>query len=240
MTKSAYIISIIEDGGFKVGQHYRALAGQFLSKEFVVALQAYQAANTRLMGDIGALIVRFTKHAETELQGGVIIETIGNEAIGQSRNLIIEHGRDEQRHHRMFAAMAARMADDYDFEHLPINKLDPLPVINNLTGENSWKFLICTIHWAEVRNIFILDQYLRCLENSNWKSSNLLQHQISAVLADEKRHVGYTAELLDQIICDDEYFREFTLSYREEYEANCWQEISEMSDFFANHVPVYA
>lgn len=240
MNNADYIVTLIEDGGFSVGKTYRDLLDRFLDPGFDTVLAAYASANSRMMRDAGAVIRRFAKHAETELEGGRIIEAVGHAAGGEAGAALVRHGIDEQRHHRMFAAMARSVADDFNFEEFDIPERDPQPVIRSFAVEDGWKYLVCTIHWAEMRNIFILEQYLRALDDSTWPCATMLRGQIAAVYADELRHVGYTAELLERIVTEDAAYEAVVFEYPRVYETGCWAEIAEMSAYFAEYEPVYA
>ncbi len=228
------IYEAVQHEGFPVSDGYRRLVEHFFDDDFALLLAAYRSANLRMMSDAGALIVRFSKHAETELEGGEIIAAIGAEAPDGIGAAIVAHGLDEQRHHRMFKAMAERVADDFGIEHFPLKYRDPAPTIRNLSGTDAWKYLIVSIHWAEVRNLFILDNYLEALGRVDWRCTPLLIKQIKAVQADEIRHVGYTAKYIADIIADPA-FVDIAHEYKQSYLANCWKEIGEMAHYFATH-----
>ena len=184
--------------GFTVSDTYRALFDSLPIEKARLAMAAYSAANMRMFADGGAIIYRFSRHATFEREGSEIIGALAQTAPPEEAAALRSHSRDEGRHALMFQALSDVMCDHLEFERVELERIDTAPTIASfLSADSAWMDLACTIHVAEMRNYFILSDYIAAIESSSMIHRAKFLSAMRRVKADEVRHILSTAQLLE-------------------------------------------
>lgn len=133
------------------------------------------------------LAAEFHRHAATEGIGASTIALVGarcdDAALGEA---MAAHARDEERHCRMFDALARHIApaEPNRFAHL---HADNAEFLAGFGGDVDW--FLCDTHVAELRNLVLLGLYVQAAEHAE----AYVRHSLRRIFDDEWRHVAYTA-----------------------------------------------
>ena len=233
------IYSLYSRMGFTVSDAYRALFERLPVDQARLAMAAYTATNTRMFSDGGAIIYRFSRHATFEREGSEIIGALAQTAPPMHAAALLSHSRDEGRHALMFQALSDIMCDHLGFERVVPERIDTAPTIASfLSADSAWMDLACTIHVAEMRNYFILSDYLAAIERSSMVHRAKFLSAIRRVKADEIRHILSTAHLLEAALeAGDGYVEKAVANYTA-YDQECWLEVGLMANYFSNNPPM--
>lgn len=150
-----------------------------------------------LMKDAAALATDFTRHACAENIGSTTIRHIATTcADGELRTKMLAHADDEDRHSRMFAALAKHV-DAPVAEGLATLTSENEVFLEEFGGDLSW-FLADT-HIAELRNLAILGLYVKAAVEAPQRELHVVK-TLEKIFRDEWSHVSYTAPLVAALV----------------------------------------
>ena len=98
--------------------------------------------------------------------------------------------------------------------------------------------LACTIHVAEMRNYFILSDYIAAIESTPMVHKAKFLSAIRRVKEDEIRHILSTANLLEAALQAGEGYIEKAAANYMAYDQECWMEVGLMANYFSNNAPM--
>lgn len=233
------IYQLYDRAGFAVSDTYRALFDNLPIDKAKLAMAAYSAINTRMFSDGGAIIYRFSRHATFEREGSEIIGALARAAPPEEASALRSHSHDEGRHALMFQALSDVLCDHLGFERVVPERIETGPTIASfLSADSAWMDLACTIHVAEMRNYFILRDYIAAIESSSMVHRSKFLSAMRRVKEDEVRHILSTAQLLETaLLAGEGYVEKATANYMA-YDQECWLEIGLMANYFSNNPPL--
>lgn len=233
------IYKLYDRVGFTPSDTYRALFDSLPIDQARLAMSAYTATNTRMFADGGAIIYRFLRHATFEREGSEIIGALAKTAPPEQAASLISHIRDEGRHALMFQALADVMCDHLEFERVVPERIETAGTIASfLSADSAWMDLACTIHVAEMRNYFILSDYIAAIESAPMVHKAKFLSAIRRVKEDEIRHILSTANLLEAALQAGEGYIEKAAANYMAYDQECWMEVGLMANYFSNNAPM--
>jgi hypothetical protein len=142
------------------------------------------------------LAAEFHRHSATEGIGAATIalvgERCGDPGLGQA---MAAHARDEERHCRMFDALARHLAPAEPNRFADLHA-DNAAFLEGFGGDVDW--FLCDTHIAELRNLALLGLYVRAAERAD--AAAYVRHTLARIFDDEWRHVAYTAPRVAAVI----------------------------------------
>lgn len=151
-------------------------------------------ATERLFETRLSTAVRLHEHAISEAVGSAVIMQVAKfQENPKTKQVLEDHAKDESRHSRLL-----KMAGD-EIGDFPVGKLSKVlerakSEIGNFDG-NMGNFY-CSMHVAELRNLFVLRDYIARISKMEVSYSAKLVSLFQEILSDEMRHVEYTRVLL--------------------------------------------
>ncbi len=142
------------------------------------------------------LAAEFHRHSATEGIGATTIALVAGHCTDPAlAAAMAAHARDEERHCRMFDALARHLApaEPNRFAHL---HADNQAFIDGFGGDVDW--FLCDTHIAELRNLVLLGLYVRAAQAAG--AEPYVRRSLERIFADEWRHVAYTAPRVAEVI----------------------------------------
>lgn len=154
------------------------------------ACEKVRPLNASVFDQPEALAARLMTHSVNEAVGAAVLACVAKYHSGtaDSRKLA-RHGRDEARHSKMLALASATMLPGLS-THKPHVRARAAAEIRGYDGRLMEFY--CATHVAEIRNLFVLRQYLDLVEERSQLTRFGLDALFTSILADEQRHVDYT------------------------------------------------
>ena len=142
------------------------------------------------------LAAEFYRHSATEGIGAATIALVGagcdDPVLAKA---MAAHARDEERHCRMFDALARHLAPAEPNRFADLHA-DNAAFLDGFGGDVDW--FLCDTHIAELRNLVLLGLYVRAAEHAQTEA--YVCHTLARIFDDEWRHVAYTAPRVAAVI----------------------------------------
>ena len=116
------------------------------------------------------------------------------------RSRMIAHAADEARHAAIFAALGRKIDKTAGYDGSSLKAENDL-FISQFDGDTFG--LLMDTHIAELRNLRVLDIYLSLLPSWNSTHRDVVEAAIASIRADEKRHLTYTAVIIERALGTD-------------------------------------
>ncbi|SFP69789.1 hypothetical protein [Sphingomonas rubra] len=181
------------------GDAYRRCLGEALA-----AAPDWQAAWAPLIAAQFArpaiLAAEFYRHSATEGIGASTIALVAGQCADPAlAAAMAAHARDEERHCRMFDALARHLAPAEPNRFADLHA-DNDAFLASFGGDVDW--FLCDTHIAELRNLVLLGLYVRAAEAAD--AEPYVRRSLERIFDDEWRHVAYTAPLVAAVIARGE------------------------------------
>lgn len=151
--------------------------------------------NERVFDQPEGLAARLLLHSVNEAVGSAVLSRVAKYHSGTADNkLLARHARDEARHAKMLASASAAILPGLSTRKSHV-RARAESEINGYSGQ--LMNFYCATHVAEIRNLFVLDQYIALVRERDELAPFALDALFVSILADEKRHVDYTRRIIE-------------------------------------------
>lgn len=167
--------------------------------------------NGRVFDHFEGLAGRLMLHAINEAVGAAVLSRVARFHSGtEHHRRLASHARDEARHAKLLAEASARI--------LPGLSRRKSHVLERASREidgydGQLMHFYCATHVAEIRNLFVLGQYVGLVRERPVLQGLGLDDLFTAILEDEKRHVDYTRVIIEPWLSSSDRARETFLEY---------------------------
>lgn len=137
-----------------------------------------------------SLAARLLVHSVNEAVGAAVLKRVAKHHDGSEDSVLLgRHARDEARHSKLLAQASADILPGVIRSHTHVRAR----AASEIAGyDGNLMNFYCATHVAEIRNLFVLDQYISLARHLAQPISNSLVTLFASILADEGRHVAYT------------------------------------------------
>lgn len=151
--------------------------------------------NGRIFDQTESLAARLLVHSVNEAVGAAVLGRVARHHSGtQDCRLLARHARDEARHSKMLAQASAAIHPELSTNRSHVRAR----AASEIGGYDGCLMnFYCATHVAEIRNLFVLDQYLELVRARPQLAVYSLERLFKSILADEERHVDYTRRIIE-------------------------------------------
>jgi hypothetical protein len=151
--------------------------------------------NEQVFDQVEGLAARLLVHSVNEAVGAAVLGRVAkhHSGSGDSR-LLTRHARDEARHSKLLAQASAAMLPGLSARRSHV-RARAAAEIGGYDGQ--LMNFYCATHVAEIRNLFVLDQYVGLVRAREQLAQFALEPLFLSILADEQRHVDYTRRIIE-------------------------------------------
>lgn len=150
--------------------------------------------NARVFDEPSLLAERLLSHSVNEAVGAAVLSSVARYHSGSDDGrMLLQHARDEARHSKMLgrasSSIVPRLASrDRDTRARAKTEIEHY--------DGRLMSFYCATHVAEVRNLFVLAQYLELVEQRPAVAAYGLSKLFGEILRDEQGHVAYTGAII--------------------------------------------
>lgn len=151
--------------------------------------------NQRVFGESESLAARLLVHSVNEAVGAAVLRRVAKYHAGTDDSVLLgRHARDEARHSKMLAQASARLLPGVTTSRTHVRER----ALSEIDGyDGALMHFYCATHVAEIRNLFVLDQYIGLALMSPDLASHNIADLFASIRADEARHVAYTRRKIE-------------------------------------------
>ena len=224
---------LVSDSNIVFKSDYLEILYSFINNELVFTSDAMTFMHDVLFANEKVLAAQLAIHANNELLGSQVIEMAAAScSIGQLKEQMISHAKDEARHSKIFSGLSRNVSDKI----LSPNYQQKYNVDLDETGElydGNIASFICSTHVAEIRTLYVLEDYRRCLRalNNDWAPKFLAA--LDTLYADELKHAFYTAVWVDKFLKKGKITSDYLKLCFHSYERQAWLGMSNLGRLFS-------
>jgi rubrerythrin len=177
----------------------------------------------------------FYRHAAAEMATSETLKGVAHGLKQTSlRRELVDHAADEQRHSRMFAALADGLSGwtaTAERDRFGWIVEDDRKFVDSYTGDVVE--FICNLFAGESRTYAFLSAYLTALNESRPVYGDKIQRVLEQILADERRHIDYTARYLNRWMEEGADLMTSIQTSFKGFDRNSWVDVITTAEYFA-------
>lgn len=178
----------------------------------------------------------FCRHSVAELATSQTLDAVASRLKPTPlRKELLAHAADERRHSRIFSALAMSLGQTIQHDSY------------GWILQNDWQFIasyngdvtafVCDLFAGEVRTHLFLSAYVDALNVAEMPHAERISRILHRILADERRHVSYTAHYINKWIGEQLELTPTLQRSFANFNRNSWIEVAETSRYFYEQLP---